>query len=50
MTFPAITFLQFAFYFFSAVLVFAATMVVSVRNPVKAALFLVLAFFSAACV
>ena len=44
------TFLQFAFYFFASVLVFAATMVVSVRNPVKAALFLVLAFFSAACV
>ncbi len=44
------TFLQFAFYFFSAVLVFAAAMVVTVRNPVKAALFLVLAFFSAACV
>lgn len=44
------TFLQFAFYFFAAVLVFAAAMVVAVRNPVKAALFLVLAFFSAACV
>lgn len=36
------------FYFFSAVLVFAATMVITIRNPVKAALFLVLAFFSAA--
>jgi len=44
------TFLQFAFYFFSATLIFAAAMVVTVRNPVKAALFLVLAFFSAACV
>ena len=44
------TFIQFAFYFFAAVLVFAAAMVVSIRNPVKAALFLVLAFFSAACV
>ena len=44
------TFLQIAFYFFSTVLVFAAGMVVTVRNPVKAALFLVLAFFSAACV
>ena len=44
------TFLQFAFYFFAAVLVFAAGMVVTIRNPVKAALFLVLAFFSAACV
>ena len=45
-----ITFLQFAFYFFSATLIFAAAMVVTIRNPVKAALFLVLAFFSAACV
>ena len=44
------TFLQFAFYFFSAVLVVAAAMVVTIRNPVKSALFLVLAFFSAACV
>lgn len=44
------TFLQAAFYFFAGVLVFAASMVVSIRNPVKAALFLVLAFFSAACV
>ena len=44
------TFTQLAFYFFSSVLVFAAAMVVTIRNPVKAALFLVLAFFSAACV
>lgn len=44
------TFIQFAFYFFASVLVFAASMVVIIRNPVKAALFLVLAFFSAACV
>jgi len=44
------TFLQFAFYFFAAVLVFAAGGVVTARNPVKSALFLVLAFFSAACV
>jgi len=44
------TFLQLCFYFFSAVLVFAAGMVVTVRNPVKSALFLVLAFFSAACI
>lgn len=42
------TFAQFVFYFFGAVLVFAGAMVVTVRNPVKAALFLVLAFFSAA--
>lgn len=44
------TFLQAAFYFFSAVMVFAATMVITMRNPVSSALFLVLAFFSAACV
>ncbi|NKB76054.1 MAG: NADH-quinone oxidoreductase subunit J [Gammaproteobacteria bacterium] len=44
------TFFEIAFYFFSAVLVIAATMVVTIRNPVKSALFLVLAFFSAACV
>jgi len=44
------TFLQIAFYLFSATLVFAAAMVVTIRNPVKSALFLVLAFFSAACV
>ena len=41
-------FQQLVFYFFAAVLVFAATMVITVRNPVKAALFLVLAFFNAA--
>ena len=45
-----ITFEQFAFYIFSGILVFASVMVISIRNPVKAALFLVLAFFSAACV
>lgn len=33
------------FWFFAASLVFAATMVITVRNPVHAALFLVLAFF-----
>ena len=44
------TFLQLTFYVFSLILVFAATMVVTVRNPVKSALFLVLAFFSAACI
>lgn len=36
------------FYVFAAILLFAATMVISVRNPVKAALFLVLAFFTSA--
>lgn len=42
------SFTQLIFYFFAGVLLFAATMVVTIRNPVKAALFLVLAFFSAA--
>lgn len=44
------TFLQLAFYSFSGLLVFASLMVILVRNPVKAALFLVLAFFSASCI
>lgn len=39
---------QFLFFAFSAVLVLAAVMVVTVRNPVHAALFLVLAFFNSA--
>jgi NADH-quinone oxidoreductase subunit J len=38
------------FYVFSAILVFAALRVVTARNPVHAALFLVLSFFSAAAV
>ena len=42
------TFLEFAFYLCAGVLVFAGFMVITIRNPVKAALFLVLAFFSAA--
>ncbi len=37
------------FYVFSAILLFSAARVISVKNPVHAALFLVLAFFSAAC-
>lgn len=44
------TFLHGTFYAFSAILIFAALMVITIRNPVKAALFLVLAFFSAACI
>ena len=43
-------FLQFSFYLFAAILIVAASLVVTVRNPVKAALYLVLAFFSAACI
>jgi len=42
------TFEQLVFYFFATVLVGAALMVITIRNPVKSALFLVLAFFSAA--
>ena len=38
------------FYIFSAVLLFAAFRVITAKSPVYAALFLVLAFFSAACV
>jgi len=36
------------FYGFAVILLFAATMVVTIRNPVKAALFLILAFFTSA--
>ena len=43
------TFLQFIFYFFAAILIVSSLLVVTVRNPVRSALFLVLAFFSAAC-
>ncbi len=39
---------QVLFYIFAAVLVFAALMVITQRNPVHAALFLVLAFFNSA--
>lgn len=39
---------EIVFYFFAGVLVLAATMVITIRNPVKSALFLVLAFFTAA--
>ena len=44
------TFQAFIFYFFAAVLVFAALRVITARNPVYAALYLVLAFFQAAAV
>jgi NADH-quinone oxidoreductase subunit J len=40
-------FKTFVFYFLSAVMVLAALRVITVRNPVHAALFLVLTFFSA---
>ena len=42
------TFQTFIFYFFSLVLLFAALRVITSRNPVHAALFLVLAFFTSA--
>jgi len=41
---------QYIFYIFAALLIFSASMVITVRNPVHAALFLVLAFFSSAAV
>jgi NADH-quinone oxidoreductase subunit J len=44
------SFEQAIFYIFSSVTVFAAFMVVTSRNPVKSALFLVLTFFSAAAI
>jgi len=44
----AVTFQTLVFYAFAAILVFAALMVVTTRNPVHAALWLVLSFFSAA--
>ncbi len=41
-------FLTIVFYLFAAILLFAAFRVITTRNPIQAALFLVLAFFSAA--
>lgn len=41
-------FKQILFYVFAGMLVFASSAVITLRNPVKSALFLVLAFFSAA--
>lgn len=41
---------QFIFYIFASVLMVAAVMVVAARNPVHAALFLILAFFNCACI
>ena len=42
------SFEQFVFYIFAAILVFSAGMVITVRNPVHAAMFLVLSFFTSA--
>ena len=44
------TLVQILFYFFATVLVGAGLRVITVRNSVHAALFLVLAFFSMACI
>jgi NADH-quinone oxidoreductase subunit J len=44
------SFEQLLFYFFAGTLVFAATMVITIRNPVHAALFLIMAFFNSAAV
>jgi NADH-quinone oxidoreductase subunit J len=44
------TFQEFIFYFFSGVLIFAALRVITARNAVHAALFLVLAFFTSAAI
>jgi hypothetical protein len=38
------------FYFFATILVLASTAVITVRNPVHAVLFLVLAFFTSAAI
>src|SRR5690606_38491836 len=46
-TFENMEFKTFVFYFLSAVMLLAALRVITVRNPVHAALFLVLTFFSA---
>jgi NADH-quinone oxidoreductase subunit J len=42
--------LELVFYAFSLVMIFAAVAVITVRNPIYAVLFLVLAFFSAAAI
>ncbi len=39
---------QISFYVFAGLLIFAASMVITMRNPVHSALFLVMAFFNAA--
>jgi NADH-quinone oxidoreductase subunit J len=41
---------QIVFYGFAGLLIFSASMVITIRNPVLAALFLVLAFFSSAAI
>ena len=41
---------QFVFYFFAGILLLSASMVVIMRNPIHAALFLVLSFFSSSAI
>jgi len=45
-----VTFELFVFYIFALIMVFAAARVITVRNPVFAAMFLVLTFFTAAAI
>jgi len=45
-----VTFELFVFYLFAAIMVFAASRVISVRNPVHAAMYLVLTFFTCAAI
>jgi NADH-quinone oxidoreductase subunit J len=44
------TFEQIAFYFLASVAILSSVMVISVRNAVRAAMFLILTFFSVACI
>lgn len=44
------TFELFVFYLFAAIMVFAASRVITVRNPVHAAMFLVLTFFTCSAI
>lgn len=48
MIFHGLVFQDYVFYVLAAILIFAALRVITARNPVHAALFLVLAFFTAA--
>ena len=43
-------FIKFIFYAFALILIFASTRVITTKNPIHAALFLVLAFFSSAAI
>jgi len=45
-----VTFELFVFYLFAAIMIFAASRVISVRNPVHAAMYLVLTFFTCSAI